>query len=140
MNFCAALYTRSFLYIFVCALLLVRATLQKAANETSTPILISLSLSLSPPSLLPSPFLCFYSVSFSPLRPTTLYPVSSLLLSSCLIAPLRLSFCRLFLLQFVCLFSLILTFIAPYSCLPCLRKAPQTARCPSQPHRGFCCV
>lgn len=34
----------------------------------------------------------------------------------------------------------VLIFIAPYSCLSCLRKAPQTARCPSQPHRGFCCV
>lgn len=137
MNFCAALYTRSFLYIFVCALLLVRATLQKAARETSTPILISLFLS-------PSPFLSFYSVSlFPPYVPPTLYPLSvssSSLLSSCLIAPLRLSFCRLFLLLFVCSFSLVLTFIAPYSCLPCLRKAPRTARCPLQPHRGFCCV
>lgn len=135
MNFCAALYTRSFLCIFVCTLLLVRATLQKAASETSTPIPISLSL------------LPLFSLStqfpFSPYVPPPLYPLSVLSssqLSSCLIAPLRLSFCRLFLLLFVCLFSLVLTFIAPYSCLPCLRKPPQTARCLSEPHRGFCCV
>ena len=137
MNFCAALYTRSFLYIFVCALLLVRGTLQKAASETSTPIRVSLSLSLS------LPFSLFLLTFLFPLRPTPSLPsvcflvITTVILSYRSPPPLLLPYFSSSIRAFIFDF---LTFIAPYSCLPCLRKAPQIARCPSQPHRVFCCV
>jgi hypothetical protein len=59
MNFCAALYTQSFLYIFVCALLSVEATLQKSSEPNLHPY-PSLSLLLHP-----SQFPCFPLTSLS---------------------------------------------------------------------------
>lgn len=83
MNFCAALYTPSFLYIFVCASLLIEATQQKLLIELSTlsgSLLIALfflfpTFSPSPPLLSISFFLSFFLPS--------LVDLSFSLVSSC---------------------------------------------------------
>jgi hypothetical protein len=100
MNFCAALYTQSFLYILFARCFWLRLHCKKQRPETSTPILRCLPFPLF---LLSFPLFplhpCLYSLSVLS---------SSLLssqLSSWLIAPLILSFFRRFILLFVFSFS-----------------------------------
>jgi hypothetical protein len=117
MNLCAVLYTQSFLYIFVCALLLVEATLQKAVNERSTPL----------PICLPVSFILFFFLSsqFSCSFPYVLVFTFSFIIifilqlsSSSLISPLLPSYFRLF------FFSLLSVLISACSYIHCVLFVP----------------